>query len=47
MKQGKNRDHPPRMAGKAKRAESDRAEKFSAVWRDNLFGKRRNSPGKF
>jgi hypothetical protein len=44
MKQGKNRDHPPRMAGKAKRAESDRAEKFSAVWRDNLFSKRRNSP---
>ena len=44
MKQGKNRDHPPRMAVKAKRAESDRAEKFSAVWRDNLFSKRRNSP---
>ena len=22
----------------------DRAEKFSAVWRDNLFSKRRNSP---
>ena len=44
MKQGKNRDHPLRMAAKAKRAESDRAEKFSAVWRDNLFGKRRNSP---
>ena len=44
MKQGKNRDHPPRMAGKQERLKADRAEKFSAVWRDNPFSKRRNSP---
>ena len=45
MKQKMNRDHPPRMAGKQERLKSDRAEKFSAVWRDNLFSKRRNSQG--
>ena len=44
MKQKMNRDQPPRMAGKQERLKSDRAEKFSAVWRDNLFSKRRNSP---
>ena len=44
MKQKMNRDQPLRMAGKQERLKADRAEKFSAVWRDNLFGKRRNSP---
>lgn len=44
MKQKMNRDQPLRMAGKQERLKSDRAEKFSAVWRDNLFSKRRNSP---
>ena len=44
MKQKMNRDKPPRMAGKQERLKADRAEKFSAVWRDNLFSKRRNSP---
>lgn len=44
MKQGKNRDHPPRMAGKQERLKADRAENFSAVRGDNLFGKGRNSP---
>ena len=44
MKRKMNRDQPLRMAGKQERLKADRAEKFSAVWRDNLFSKRRNSP---
>ena len=43
MKQKMNRDQPLRMAGKQERLKSDRVEKFSAVWRDNLSRKRRNS----
>ena len=40
MKQKMNRDQPPRMAGKQKRLNADRAEKFSAVRGDNLSSSR-------
>ncbi len=43
MKQKMNRDQPLRMAGKQKRLNADRAEKFSAVRGENLSSKRRNS----
>ena len=43
MKQKMNRDQSLRMAGKQKRLNADRAEKFSAVRGDNLSSRRRNS----
>ena len=40
MKQGKNRDHPPRMAGKQERLKSDRASCAWKVLIDSLVNRK-------